>query len=46
MENELALLHESLALLNASADWVSHSYQQCLAIEKKDTYTREEFDKF
>jgi hypothetical protein len=47
MENDpLALLRESLALLNASADWVRHSYQQCLTIEKKENYTHEEFDKF
>jgi uncharacterized protein YutE (UPF0331/DUF86 family) len=47
MENGyLELLRESLTLLNASAEWVKHSYEQCASIGAKKTYTSEEFDKF
>ncbi|MDR1507287.1 MAG: hypothetical protein LBI67_09330 [Treponema sp.] len=47
MKNEsLELLRESLALLNAGAEWVKHSYEQCGPIGIKDTYAKEEFDKF
>jgi len=38
-------LRENINVLNLSADWVRHSYEQTSAIEPKAKYTIEEFDK-
>jgi len=39
------LLRENLETLNRSVEWVKHSYEQTKAIEPKEMYTTEEFDK-
>ena len=39
------ILRENISLLNLSADWVRHSYEQTSTIEQKAEYTTEEFDK-
>jgi len=39
------ILRENINLLNLSADWVRHSYEQTEAIEIKSKYAIEEFDK-
>jgi uncharacterized protein YutE (UPF0331/DUF86 family) len=41
----LDILRENIGTLNMSADWVRYSYKQAAAIEPKDEYTAEEFDK-
>jgi len=41
----LDILRENIGTLNMSADWVRYSYKQAAAIEPKDEYTVEEFDK-
>jgi len=39
------ILRENINVLNLSADWVRHSYEQTEAIEIKSKYAVEEFDK-
>jgi len=39
------VLRENINVLNLSADWVRHSYEQTEAIEIKTKYAIEEFDK-
>jgi uncharacterized protein YutE (UPF0331/DUF86 family) len=39
------ILRENINVLNLSADWVRHSYEQTEAIEIKSRYAIEEFDK-
>ena len=39
------ILRENINVLNLSADWVRHSYEQTSTIEPKTGYTTEEFDK-
>ena len=39
------ILRENINILNLSADWVRHSYEQTSAIEIKSKYAIEEFDK-
>jgi hypothetical protein len=39
------ILRENIDMLNLSADWVRHSYEQTKAIEIKTKYAIEEFDK-
>ena len=39
------ILRENINVLNLSADWVRHSYEQTAAIQTKTKYETEEFDK-
>jgi len=39
------ILRENINLLNLSANWVRHSYEQTSKIELKEKYETEEFDK-
>jgi uncharacterized protein YutE (UPF0331/DUF86 family) len=39
------ILRENINILNLSADWVRHSYEQTGTIEPKAKYETEEFDK-
>jgi hypothetical protein len=41
----LDILQENITVLNLSAHWVRRSFEQTRAIEIKDIYTDEEFDK-
>jgi uncharacterized protein YutE (UPF0331/DUF86 family) len=39
------ILRENINILNLSADWVRHSYEQTIKIDIKSKYAIEEFDK-
>ncbi len=39
------ILRENINILNLSADWVRHSYEQTNTIELKTEYATDEFDK-
>jgi hypothetical protein len=41
----LEVLRENINKLNLSAEWVQRSYEQTKAIERKDVYSIDEFDK-
>jgi len=41
----LEVLQENINKLNLSAEWVHRSYEQTKAIERKDVYSIDEFDK-
>jgi hypothetical protein len=41
----LEVLQENINKLNLSAEWVQRSYEQTKAIERKDVYSIDEFDK-
>jgi nucleoside-triphosphatase THEP1 len=41
----LEVLRENIDKLNLSAEWVHRSYEQTKAIEQKDVYSIDEFDK-
>ena len=41
----LEILRENINKLNLSAEWVHRSYEQTKEIERKNTYSPEEFDK-
>jgi len=41
----IEILQENINLLNLSADWVRHSYEQTITIKIKTKYSIEEFDK-
>jgi uncharacterized protein YutE (UPF0331/DUF86 family) len=44
-QTHLDILRENVNTLNLSADWVRYSYEQTAAIEIKDKYNVEEFNK-
>ena len=39
------MLQENINVLNLSADWIRHSFEQTSTIEQKEKYSTEEFDK-
>ena len=41
----LEVLQENISKLNLSAEWVRRSYEQTKAIDRKDVYSIDEFDK-
>jgi uncharacterized protein YutE (UPF0331/DUF86 family) len=45
-DKHIANLKNSLDTLKLSAEWLKRSYEQCVAISIKETYTKDEFDKF